>query len=78
MGEMRERILRGELYIAGDPENAAAFDPVQELQRRVQRLSVGRVGTTAMRCCATSEREFSCDRRASASPARSDESGAMP
>ena len=31
MGEMRERMLRGELYIADDPENAAEFGRVQEL-----------------------------------------------
>jgi maltose O-acetyltransferase len=31
MGEMRERMLRGELYIADDPENAAEFARVQEL-----------------------------------------------
>jgi maltose O-acetyltransferase len=31
MGEMRERMLRGELYIANDPENEAAFARVQGL-----------------------------------------------
>src|SRR4051794_7235045 len=31
MGEMRERMLRGELYIADDPENEARFGRVQEL-----------------------------------------------
>ena len=31
MGEMRERMLRGELYIAEDSENAAEFARVQEL-----------------------------------------------
>ena len=31
MGEMRERMLRGELYLAGDPENEAEFRRVQEL-----------------------------------------------
>jgi maltose O-acetyltransferase len=31
MGEMRDRMLRGELYIAGDPENEAEFARVQEL-----------------------------------------------
>ncbi|HTX32588.1 MAG TPA: sugar O-acetyltransferase [Solirubrobacteraceae bacterium] len=31
MGEMRERMLRGELYIADDPENAAEYARVQEL-----------------------------------------------
>src|SRR3954447_6977958 len=34
MGEMRERMLRGELYIADDPENAAEFGRVQELLAR--------------------------------------------
>lgn len=34
MGEMRDRMLRGELYIADDPENAAAFARVQELLAR--------------------------------------------
>jgi maltose O-acetyltransferase len=34
MGEMRERMLRGELYIAGDPENAAEFGRAQELLAR--------------------------------------------
>jgi maltose O-acetyltransferase len=37
MGEMRERMLRGELYIAGDPENAAEFTHVQELLARFNR-----------------------------------------
>jgi len=31
MGEMRERVLRGELYIADDPDSAAEFGRVQEL-----------------------------------------------
>jgi acetyltransferase-like isoleucine patch superfamily enzyme len=31
MGEMRERMLRGELYIADDADNEAEFDRVQEL-----------------------------------------------
>src|SRR3954469_18835830 len=31
MGEMRERMLRGELYIACDPESQAEYDRVQEL-----------------------------------------------
>jgi maltose O-acetyltransferase len=34
MGEMRDRMLRGELYIADDPENQAEFDRVQELVAR--------------------------------------------
>jgi maltose O-acetyltransferase len=34
MGEMRERMLRGELYIADDPENEAEFGRVQELVAR--------------------------------------------
>ena len=34
MGEMRERMLRGELYIADDPENEAEFGRVQELLGR--------------------------------------------
>ncbi|MGZ5311848.1 MAG: sugar O-acetyltransferase [Solirubrobacterales bacterium] len=34
MGEMRERMLRGELYIADDPENQAEFERVQELLAR--------------------------------------------
>jgi maltose O-acetyltransferase len=34
MGEMRERMLRGELYIADDPQNDAEFGRVQELLSR--------------------------------------------
>ena len=34
MGKMRERMLRGALYIADDAENAAAFGLVQELLAR--------------------------------------------
>lgn len=34
---MRERMLRGELYIAKDPENDAEFGRVQELLRRFNR-----------------------------------------
>jgi maltose O-acetyltransferase len=34
MGEMRERMLRGELYIADDPENEAVFGRVQDLLAR--------------------------------------------
>jgi maltose O-acetyltransferase len=34
MGEMRDRMLRGELYIADDPENEAEFARVQELLAR--------------------------------------------
>jgi maltose O-acetyltransferase len=34
MGEMRERMLRGELYIADDPESEAEFERAQELLAR--------------------------------------------
>jgi maltose O-acetyltransferase len=34
MGEMRDRMLRGELYIADDAENEAQFSHVQELLAR--------------------------------------------
>jgi maltose O-acetyltransferase len=34
MGEMRDRMLRGELYIADDPETEAEFAAVQELLAR--------------------------------------------
>jgi len=34
VGEMRDRMLRGELYIAEDPESEAEFDRVQELLAR--------------------------------------------
>jgi maltose O-acetyltransferase len=37
MGEMRERMLRGELYVANDPENGAEFGRVQELLCRFNR-----------------------------------------
>lgn len=34
MGEMRDRMLRGELYIADDADNQAVFDRVQQLLAR--------------------------------------------
>ena len=34
MGRMKERMLRGELYIAGDPDLAADFARAQELVER--------------------------------------------
>jgi maltose O-acetyltransferase len=37
MGEMRERMLRGELYIADDPDNEAEFGRVQDLLARFNR-----------------------------------------
>src|SRR4051794_30822938 len=37
MGEMKERMLRGELYIADDPEIAADFARAQELLDRYNR-----------------------------------------
>ena len=37
MGEMRDRMLRGELYIGGDPESKAEFARVQELLARFNR-----------------------------------------
>ena len=37
MGEMRERMLRGELYIADDPDNEAEFSRVQNLLARFNR-----------------------------------------
>ena len=37
MGEMRERMLRGELYIADDPDNEAEFSRVQDLLARFNR-----------------------------------------
>src|SRR3954451_6042089 len=41
MGEMRSRMLRGELYVGGDPESAAEFARVQELVARFNRSSPG-------------------------------------
>jgi maltose O-acetyltransferase len=41
MGEMRDRMLRGELYIAGDPENEAEFARVQELLGHFNRSAPG-------------------------------------
>src|SRR3954453_11180087 len=37
MGEMKDRMLRGELYIAEDPDLAADFDRAQELLDRYNR-----------------------------------------
>lgn len=34
MGEMRDRMLRGELYVADDPDNAAEYGRIQELLAR--------------------------------------------
>jgi maltose O-acetyltransferase len=41
MGEMRERMLRGELYIADDAETAAEFARVQELLARFNGTAPG-------------------------------------
>ena len=41
MGEMRERMLRGELYIADDPESEADFARVQELLARFNAAAPG-------------------------------------
>lgn len=41
MGEMRERMLRGELYIADDRDNAAEFARVQELLASFNGLAPG-------------------------------------
>ncbi len=41
MGEMRERMLRGELYIADDRDNAAEFAKVQELLASFNGLAPG-------------------------------------
>src|SRR3954470_1873340 len=41
MGEMRERMLRGELYIADDPDNAAEFGRTQELVARLNGSAPG-------------------------------------
>jgi maltose O-acetyltransferase len=41
MGEMRERMLRGELYLADDPDNAAEFVRVQELLASFNGLAPG-------------------------------------
>jgi maltose O-acetyltransferase len=41
MGEMRERMLRGELYIANDRDNAAEFARVQELLASFNGLAPG-------------------------------------
>jgi maltose O-acetyltransferase len=43
MGEMRERMLRGELYIADDPKSAAEFARVQELVAAYNRSAPGAV-----------------------------------
>jgi maltose O-acetyltransferase len=37
MGEMRDRMLRGELYVADDPDNEVEFERVQELLARFNR-----------------------------------------
>jgi maltose O-acetyltransferase len=44
MGEMRERMLRGELYIADDRDNAAEFARVQELLASFNGLALGARG----------------------------------
>jgi maltose O-acetyltransferase len=44
MGEMRERMLRGELYIADDPDNAAEFGRAQELIARFNGAAPGAWG----------------------------------
>jgi maltose O-acetyltransferase len=41
MGEMRERMLRGELYIADDPESAAECARVQDLLARFNGAAAG-------------------------------------
>jgi maltose O-acetyltransferase len=41
MGEMRDRMLRGELYIANDPESVIEFNRVQELVVRFNRSAPG-------------------------------------
>jgi maltose O-acetyltransferase len=41
MGKMRDRMLRGELYIADDPDNHAEFGRVQELLARFNRSAPG-------------------------------------
>ena len=41
MGEMRERMLRGELYIADDADSAAEFGRVQELLAQFNRSAPG-------------------------------------
>ena len=41
MGEMRERMLRGDLYIAADPENEVEFARVQGLLARFNRSAHG-------------------------------------
>jgi maltose O-acetyltransferase len=41
MGEMRERMLRGELYIADDPDNSAEFGRTQELVARFNGAAPG-------------------------------------
>ena len=41
MAEMRERMLRGELYIADDAENAAEFEGVRELLARFNDAAPG-------------------------------------
>ena len=41
MGEMRERMLRGELYVGDDPDNAAEFERVQELLARFKGSAPG-------------------------------------
>jgi maltose O-acetyltransferase len=41
MGEMHERMLRGELYIAGDPDSRALYQQVQELLARFNAAEPG-------------------------------------
>jgi hypothetical protein len=63
MGEVRERMLRGERYITDDPENEAQFGGVQELLARFNGSAPGR-GTSVTRCsagcCRTLARASSC------------------
>lgn len=47
MGQMRERMLRGELYLAEDPENAAEFARVQGLLASFNSSPVGAVDERA-------------------------------
>jgi len=41
MGEMRERMVRGELYIAEDAESASEFGRIQDLLARVNGVAPG-------------------------------------
>jgi hypothetical protein len=80
MGEMRDRMLRGELYIAEDEDNAAEFGRVQDLLAfvNVDAVVLDVLPVTIGAACQIATRVHCSPPRIRSTPSRAGSAGSTP